>query len=218
MVVFEHRSASYVWYVSIGAQKNAICSRSWQISFRLLELERKVGLKSIVLCSAAKLAIIGQAKRRAMRDLEGSRPASTTKASWSIGTPDIVKASLPVNARRDCGVTSSNAWRQPSMPRAVADMLPIVKSVDARRPSVVKVVSVVSLDADSAAAPPDWRRSRSGNSRKRDWRKVRTRRGWYRCGSQVHRIPVPSRLVVGAEILGKAREITERSVSILLHV
>ncbi|RCW79308.1 hypothetical protein C7476_11820 [Phyllobacterium bourgognense] len=31
MVVFEHRSAAYIWYVSLGAQKNAICSPSCRV-------------------------------------------------------------------------------------------------------------------------------------------------------------------------------------------
>lgn len=83
-----------------------------------------------------------------------SRPASTTALSFAIGAPVTVKASEPAKAWVALGTMSPNACRQPIMPRAVALTCPRFKSVAARTPSVVKVVSVFWLVLLSAAAPP----------------------------------------------------------------
>lgn len=66
----------------------------------------------------------------------------------------MVKASEPAKATVEVGVTSPKACRQASVPRAVTLVAPSAKSVEALRPTVVKVTSVLALDADSAASPP----------------------------------------------------------------
>ncbi|MCY1305067.1 hypothetical protein D9M70_548500 [compost metagenome] len=83
-----------------------------------------------------------------------SMPASMIAASSAIGVPATEKA-LPVpKAMVENGVVSPKACCQPSMPRTFASVAPRLSGAEARRPSVVNVVSVVLLLLDRAAAAP----------------------------------------------------------------